>query len=155
ANIYSLHILQAAAAAHAAAQPTVLYLYPPMLAVLLLPLTLFPYPVALHVWIIASLFLWLLGAALLAGWLRHLIGGERMLAQRAEAGQRSIGDLELFAFGLVTFLALFYGPLEQGLGLGQVTIPVFAVVAVVPWLLARDRERAAGVLLGLATLAKV
>src|SRR5262249_9015994 len=51
--------------------------------------------------------------------------------------------------------ALFYGPLEQGLGLGQVTIPAFAVVAVVPWLLARGRERTAGVLLGLATLAKV
>jgi len=155
ANIYSLHVLQAAAAAHSATQPTVLYLYPPMLAVLLLPLTLFSYPVALHLWIIASLLLWLFGAALLAGWLRHLLGGGRMLAQRAETGQRSTGDVELFSFGLVGFLALFYGPLEQGLGLGQVTIPVFAVVAVVPWLLARGRERTAGVLLGLATLAKV
>src|SRR5215813_1795293 len=55
ANIYSLQVLQTAAMAHSAAPPTVLYLYPPMLAVVLLPLTLLPYQAALHLWIVASI----------------------------------------------------------------------------------------------------
>src|SRR5690349_23024456 len=57
ANIYDLHVLRAAALAHGAPPPVAIYLYPPLLAVLLLPLTLLPPPAAITAWTLLNLLL--------------------------------------------------------------------------------------------------
>src|SRR5215813_1858781 len=73
ANIYSLQVLQAAAAAHGAAPPTVLYLYPQALAALLIPLTVLPYRVALYAWTFLLVALWFMSTALVIAWIRRLL----------------------------------------------------------------------------------
>lgn len=168
ANIYSLSTLQAAAAAHHAASPEALYLYPPVLAALLIPLTLAPYAVALRIWLLLSLLCWLLGAALLAIQIRRLLGPDDdllhspagatahvPLAARMRRWLAARTDADLFAVAVATFLVLAYGPLMQSFQLGQVTMLIFAIVAVLPPLETRGSHGTAGVLLGLATLLKL
>ncbi len=171
ANVYSLQVLQASAVAHHAAIPQALYLYPPFLAICLIPLTLLPYGAALDAWLMFCLICWLLGAVALAAQLRALLvhrnGSAPPTQQPAMIGSPplpfrapirrllSLTDGEIFAVAVGLSLALAYGPLMQSFQLGQVTSPIFAVVACLPFLLRHEKFRSCGVLVGLAALLKL
>lgn len=143
ANIYSLHVIQAAARLHHAPVPTLPYLYPSLLAVLLVPLAALPYPAALAIWNAAILLLWLVGTSLLAREIWR-IAAARMTHSIARA------DLGLFAATLAIFLSLLYGPFWEALHLGQVSVLVFFLVLLAPLCVRRDRPYLAGALLALA-----
>lgn len=161
ANIYDLHTLQAAAAGHHAYLPSALYLYPPHLAVLLIPLTALPYRVALLAWTLVNLAVWLTVAVILAGYLRlalrpaepvTLLGGKAV--EPLQAGVANRRDIDLFALAVSLAVVLLYGPAAQALGLGQVTLLVLCLAVGAP-LVSRRRTHTIGVLLGLATAIKV
>ncbi len=77
ANIYDRAVLLRAAAEHPGCLlwPGAAYLYPPLLAILLVPLTYLPYDAAFHLWMALNLALWAICAALLAYWLHALWRG--------------------------------------------------------------------------------
>lgn len=113
------------------------YLYPSLLGILFEPLTLLPCGIAFRVWVVMSLVLYAVCAALLAGRLR-----------RAWPGR------EAFATGLVVALALLCAPMFAGIGQGQVHVVLLAALLAVPELEDRGHPLAAGALLALAACIK-
>ncbi|MGZ6389662.1 MAG: glycosyltransferase family 87 protein [Ktedonobacterales bacterium] len=148
ANIYNLHVIQAAAHLHHAPVPTLPYLYPSLLAVLLLPLAALPFSAALAVWNATILLLWLLGTALLARWIWRI-------AAVHVANPIARTDSGLFAVTLAIFLSLLYGPFWEALHLGQVSVLVFFLVLLAPLCVQRNRPYLAGGLLALAAAIKL
>ena len=73
ANIFDLQLAQAAAQAHGAALPATAYSYPPLLAIMVTPMTLLPYRAAVDIWTILNLAVWILCAVLLAAWFRRAL----------------------------------------------------------------------------------
>ncbi len=143
ANVYSLHVIQVAARLHHAPVPTLPYLYPSLLAVLLVPLAALPFPAALAVWNTTILLLWLVGTALLA----------REIWRVAAAHMTNLTartDIGLFAVTLAIFLSLLYGPFWEALHLGQVSVLVFFLVVLAPLCVRHNRPYLAGGLLALA-----
>ncbi|HEX6817138.1 MAG TPA: glycosyltransferase 87 family protein, partial [Ktedonobacterales bacterium] len=66
-DIYAQNVLAASAAAgHVSQQPPLPYAYPPLGALLLIPLTLLPFAVAVHIWVAINITLWLVTTLLLA-----------------------------------------------------------------------------------------
>lgn len=163
ANIFDLHLLQAAARAHGAALPTVVYTYPPLLAILLLPLTPFPYHVALGLWTTANFGVWLLCAMLFTSWLqRTFVFGAEPTDQDSVA--TSTGALvhhwrrhgpRLFTLAIAVYLTLSYQPIQQTLVLGQVSLFILFLLVLVLWLVEHDRLYLAGGVLALAVWIKL
>lgn len=145
ANIYNLHTLQVAALAHHATVPGTRYMYPPLLAVALLPLTWLPIEVALRLWAVFNLLLWLACLALIARLLRGLLAFTRPLD----------ADTRLFVAAVFGFLALTYDPLAAGIGLGQINVVICFLVLLVLDFERRDRPGLAGAALAIAALLKV
>lgn len=165
ANIFDPRLLQAAAHAHGAATPAVIYTYPPLLAVLLLPLTLFPYHVALALWTTANLVIWLLCAVLFTAWLRRaFVSGAAQSTEESAATPQALDGSSapartlaprLFTLALAVFLTLSYQPIEQTLVLGQVSLFILFLLVLAPWLVERDRPYLAGGVLALAIWIKL
>lgn len=143
ADIYSLHVIQVAARAHHAPVPTLPYLYPSLLAVLLLPLAVLPFPAALAVWNASILLLWLLGTALLARWIWR-IATDHLTSPTTRT------DAGFFAVTLAIFLSLIYGPFWEALHLGQVSVLVFFLLLLAHLCMRGQRPYLAGAVLALA-----
>ncbi len=165
ADIFDLHTLQAVAAAHGVPMPTLLYLYPPLLAILLIPLTLLPYRVALFAWTLFSLALWAYGTAILVKWAWQILGmtpgSARMAAGhegKVSAGERDArrtrNDLALFACAVTVLLSASFFPLLYGIINGQVTSLIFMLTLLALALLKRHPQLA-GATLALATWIKL
>jgi hypothetical protein len=142
ANIYDPRLIQSVANAHHVFLGAGVYHYPPVLPILLIPLTLLSFIDAAHVWLIFDLLLSLAGAALLIDW------GRRVWEPPTRDAAR------LFAVAAL-FLILMYQPLVQAVRLGQATVLVFFLVVAAAWLVERGRPELAGVLLALAAWIKI
>ncbi|MGH7085069.1 MAG: glycosyltransferase family 87 protein [Acetobacteraceae bacterium] len=165
ANIFDLHLLRAVAAAHGATLPTVIYTYPPLLAVLLLPLTILPYRVALDVWTLLNVGVWIACAALFTVWFRRVCAYGVLAAPDssvpARDGARGFAfpatarPPRLFVLAIGVFLTLSYQPVEQTLVLGQVSLVVLLLLVLAPVLVERKRPYLAGFVLALAVWIKL
>lgn len=107
ANIYQAHTLLATVQAHGGCKPwhNPLYVYPPLLAILLIPFTYLPCAYTTYLWHAFTIALW--AACTL------------VMTRRALA----IGPWQALA---VTALSAFFLPLMQGLEIGQVHVVVLA-----------------------------
>ncbi|WIG60371.1 MAG: hypothetical protein OJF49_003119 [Ktedonobacterales bacterium] len=107
ANIYQAHTLLATVQAHGGCKPwhNPLYVYPPLLAILLIPFTYLPCTYTTYLWHALTIALW--------------AGCTLVMARRALA----IGPWQALA---VTALSAFFLPLMQGLEIGQVHVVVLA-----------------------------
>lgn len=105
------------------------YANPPLLAWLIAPLTVFPFPIAYLAWTLLSMgaFIW--------SWL-------------ASAPFSGLARLALLLAGLALW------PVIDSLYYGQPSLLIVGMIAGSWWLCARDRALAAGALLGLATALK-
>lgn len=108
----------------------VYYVYPPLLAMLLVPFTLVPCGTALSIWLVINLALWL---ALVVILLRYL--------PRHRA--------------LVFPLGLFFVPMWNSLFYGQIGELILLGMVVALWLVERTRPGWAGVVLGLLAAIKL
>lgn len=116
----------------------VLYVYPPLLAMLMEPLSLLPCDTAMHVWALVNASLWALATALLA---RHLAG--RWPARR------------LLAVTLTVVASFGFWQAYWGFWLGQVHLVVLCGIALALWLAeSRRRPMAAGAVLAFVALIK-
>lgn len=151
ANFYDPHVLQMAALAHHAPIPGLLYMYPPLLAIMLIPLTWLPWHVALSVWTAFSLALWLACAALSAVTLRSFLR-----EARPGMGVSWVGaDGWLFLLAVVAFMTLTFDPVATGIGLGQISIVIWFLILLALALDQWGHPGLAGAALGLAALLKV
>jgi hypothetical protein len=166
ANIYDPHVLRAAALAHGATPPVAIYLYPPLLAVLLLPLTLLPPATATTAWTLLNLLLEPACIALTLSLLARLpVPRVRWRAGNAEIGNAETGagststsasrDIGLAIYGLALILSLIYDPFINGIALGQASVAIDFLLLLAPWLALRGHERAAGGVLALAVWLKL
>jgi hypothetical protein len=166
ANIYDLRVLRQAALAHHAMPPSDLYLYPPVLAVLLLPLTAMPYDAARLLWVGFSLACWLACALLLVDLLRAALQDAPSSAPPAPARawrqalrhrfiEGADAGLWRFAAAAMLFAALTFMPLAMTVAYGEVNALILLCLLLAAWLARCRRPLAAGMLLGLAAGIKV
>jgi len=111
------------------------YVYPPLLAILLLPLSLLPFQAAGILW-------WLVNIALALG--AFLLLGDLMETQKKP-----------WNWVLVAFLMATSEPLTRSLTAGQLNLLLLFLLTLCLYLLERDRPIAGGVILGLAAALKV
>ncbi|HET9110625.1 MAG TPA: glycosyltransferase family 87 protein [Ktedonobacterales bacterium] len=114
------------------------YVYPPLLAILLEPLTLLPCANAAVVWLLLNAALWAVATLLLADVLARRWPGRRLAATT-----------------LMSAVSLGFLPAYYGLFLGQVHLLVLVGVALALWLVERGRERLAGASLAVVTIIKL
>ncbi len=112
-----------------------LYLYPPLLADLLVPLTTLPLPAATRIWFAFNGAFLLLTAFCVAG-----------LLQRHRASWQT---------ALILLSLLFFTPVLQALAVGQVTVVLLLLWATGMVLYKSDRLYAAGVVFALAAAIKL
>ena len=154
ANIYDLNVIRAVAIAHHISPPLQDYPYPPLLAVLLIPVTILPFDSAAILWVIVNLVLWLAVAALLIDLARQVSGPEISAAENANSVNWIRGK-QLVLGAAVLFLVLTYDPIGQGISLGQINVLLVFLLLLVPWLMRKGHLSLAGVALGLAIWLKV
>jgi alpha-1,2-mannosyltransferase len=168
ANIYSPAVLKGSRMEGQVPFEYIPYVYPPLLAILLAPLTIFPFPVAASIWLFCNTILWLASMLLVANELRHLLRGT-LIADGAVAGTAGMGGpfqaglwARLLAdpsplVALATAGMLFFAsrPAAQTFALGQVDFLVLLPLAIVPWLTRHRHERAVGAAIGLAAMLKI
>lgn len=139
-SIYSISTIIATAQRHHAAyyyhHPA--YLYPPLLAILLMPLASLPYGVALEIWVILQLAFWAGSAALIGVWLiRSGISGH-------------VATTIAATFGLLCW------PLASGLvQFAQLDALVLLCLLLAPWLIIRGRPAWGGAALAFIAMVKV
>lgn len=141
ANIYDRYALDLVLGASRDCHPQVgslIYLYPPFLAVLLEPLTTLPCGAAERIWLLANVGLWLAATALLAWELRRVWPRQPELAS------------------LLAVVAMAVSvPILSGFGIGQVHILVLVGFLLAFRLIAGGRPWLAGFVLGTITLIQV
>lgn len=161
ANIYDPAVLAAAARQHPGC---VLwlganYLYPPLLAVLLEPLTSLPYAQVAHYWLLGNIALWALDTALLVYWLRVMWAGgdaaKPTLRQRARLWLRGEPDRDSLAVICVIAASVLAWPVLEGALMGQINLLLLLVFLWVPALVRTNHHLSAGMLLAFATLLKL
>ena len=176
ANIYNPDVLRAAASAHGAFLMPVatLYLYPPLLAILTIPLTLMSLTSAAHVWVVCNLLMWLAATALLASLFRSILAPQidstssaslnrgQPAAGRLRAGMAAViswaehvPDVTVFAFAVTFALSLSNASLEESVVIGQVSLLIFFLLVLAVWLERRGQSEMAGGVLAFAALIKV
>lgn len=142
ADIYRVATLNQVAQAHGLCAHTghflPPYVYPPLLAILLEPLTLLPCGSAATLWLLLNAALWAAATLLLAD----------VLARRWP-------ERRLAATTLVTLLSLGCLPAYYGLFLGQAHLLILAGFALTLWLAERDRLALAGGALVIIALIKL
>jgi len=111
------------------------YIYPPLLAVLFVPLTALPMHTAAQVWFFLNVVLY--GVSLLVMW--HALGLGRL--------SRNLP--------LLWTLAFLFPPALYTIYKGQVNILLLLLLAMTYWLCSRSSQRSAGVALGVAAMVKV
>ncbi len=111
------------------------YIYPPLLAILFVPLTALPMEQAAQAWFFLNLALYALSLFIIS---------------RAFALNRRSGILPL-----LWILAFLFPPALYTLYKGQVNIVILLLLAITYWLCVRDRQVLAGVALGVASMIKV
>lgn len=117
------------------------YAYPPLPAIVMVPVTLLPYDVAATGWTLLNIALLVAGCALVVGALLHF--------KQVDASQTAM----LAATALIALVSFY--PAEVALRLGQLEIVQFFLIALAFWLLVSDRELSGGAVLGLATALKL
>lgn len=139
ADLYSWPALAHIAQAHGgcALFPGVRYVYPPLLALLLEPLTLVPCGLAMPIWTLANAALWAVATVLLA----------KQLSARWRRSRRTSTTLVVVA-SLCCWQALW------GLWLGQVHLLVFFALVLAMELDERDHSYLAGGVLAIAACVK-
>lgn len=179
ANIYDLHVIQAAAIAHRAQLPLDLYVYPPVLAVLQVPLTLLPYDAARLTWIALNVVCWLGSTMLLAVVLRDALGsalvrGDTVASGDAqgEAGRlrvprhrQTVNALCLVSWGspadtwhvwaIAALVSMVYLPFSLTLGYGEINGLILLLLLLAYLLERHGRPGLAGALLGVAVVIKL
>src|SRR5579859_3609605 len=159
ANIYSPAVIAAnAIAGHVLAPPTMLYVYTPLPALLLAPLTAFPFPVAANIFLAVNMLVWLLCMLLIAREVRHLLGTS--LATRNSVSHGPLAKLladpaPLVALAVCAPLFFLGRPGVWTLGNGQINFLVLLPLASVPWLTRRGSEYGVGVAIAVATMLKL
>jgi len=142
ADIYRVATLNQVAQAHGLCAHTghflPPYVYPPLLAILLEPLTLLPCGSAATLWLLLNAALWAAATLLLADVLARRWPGRRLAATT-----------------LVTLISLGCLPAYYGLFLGQVHLLMLAGFALTLWLVERDRPALAGAALVIIALIKL
>ncbi|HBY94776.1 MAG TPA: hypothetical protein DEP84_12600, partial [Chloroflexi bacterium] len=117
------------------------YAYPPLPAILMVPVTFLPYDVAATGWTLLNIGLLVAGCALVvAALLRFEVS-------------RAFYSAFLVAGALAALIAFY--PAEVALRLGQLEIVQFFLIALAFWLLVTDCELSGGAVLGLATALKL
>jgi Glycosyltransferase family 87 len=172
ANIYDRAVLLRAAAEHPGCLlwPGAVYLYPPLLAIVLVPLTYLPYDAAFHWWMALNLALWVACVGLLAYWL-HVIwygarAGEGVQSERLSSAGASLRervrrlmcgepDGRTLAVLLAVVVAVPAWPVLEGLLMGQVHLLVLFLLLSAPLLVRRGHPLSAGGLLALAVMIKL
>ncbi len=154
ANIYTGDVLaHAAAIGHTQPSPPLPYTYPPLLAILLIPLSLLPFSAAATCWLLFNAGLWLFAALLLSRELRALL--RPAFAQSDGNERRGLADpARRVALAFAFPLYLLAWPAGSALLLGQVSLLVMLPLALVPWLTRHGREGWVGVAIGCAALLK-
>jgi hypothetical protein len=169
ANIYDPAVLQAAAAAHHAFLGTGVYQYPPLLPILLLPLTLLSYGSAVKVYYLFDAVIWVLSALLLGDLLRFaIVGRDPTGGASVRSGLRWVltprcwlrwdagsSDVTLYAYAVAIFVTLTFDPAGFALWQGQASMLILFLVLLAPWLERRGHPLLAGAVLALATLVKI
>lgn len=165
ANIYDPSVLASAARTHAGCKlwHGAVFLYPPLLAILLQPLVALPFDAAFHIWIVFNLALWAVDTALLVYWLRVLLSeGTAGAVSDSRSWRRRMANVmrgqadgpTMTAIGVVAVSVLAW-PVLQGLLLGQVHLLLLFLLLCVPLCVGRNRPGLAGALLALAIMIKV
>jgi hypothetical protein len=165
ANVYSAAVMaRSAAAGHVQVQPPLPYTYPPLFAILLIPLTLLPFRVAARVWMVVNAGLWVGCALLLAAEIRRIL--RRALAPAlptaasvdttsATSGWRALLEpVTLASLAVSALVCLSFAPAQQTLLTGQVDLLVLLPLALVPRLTRHGRERWAGTMIAGAAMLK-
>lgn len=160
ANIYSMPVLSASAtASHVLAPPNIPYLYPPLPALLFIPLTAFTFPVAADIFLAVNVLAWLLCMLVVAYEVRRLLGSS--LASREQPTPRGIparllaDPAPLVALALCASVFFIGRPGVSTLGDGQINFLVLLPLASVPWLTRRGSESGVGIAIALATMLKL
>jgi alpha-1,2-mannosyltransferase len=164
ANIYAPAVMaHAGAVGHVQVQPPLPYTYPPLFAILLIPLTLLPFRIAARVWMVVNAGLWS-GCALLLG-----LEIRRILARAVApalpvlpgttaptpAGWRALlTPVTLAALAISALVCLSFAPAQQTLLTGQVDLLVLLPLALVPRLTRQRHERWTGALVAVAAMLK-
>lgn len=155
ANIYDAHVLVSVAHAHHIVLSTVSsYVYPPVLALALIPLTVLPLNTAFALWSIFNLAL-LLGCAILLAKMLHLCFAASECALPSRGAGGSGADVRFLVYALVIFMVLNYEPMREGIELGQVNVIICFLVLLAIWKALGKRQGLAGVLLAVAIWLKV
>lgn len=139
-SVYSPDALMRIAVAHGrcTSAPVIAYVYPPLLALALEPLTLLSCTAAAQLWHLLNAALWVAATLLLASHLRRRWPGQRLLAT----------VLVVLASGC-SWLLLF------NLWIGQVVFVVLFCLVLAAWLVEHDHPFWAGMVLAVAALIKI
>jgi Glycosyltransferase family 87 len=168
ADIYHLSVLQSAARLQPGAlMPQFPYLYPPLFAELLRPLSYMSAQFAATIWIVLNLACWLACVALLTAWMALAVAPEAR-PQATAWPKTPAGAMRwacswwhaLPAGGKVAVCAtacagLTYEPLRHVVVLGQTSSFVLICILGIPLLAKRGALSAAGVALALAVVLKI
>ncbi len=111
------------------------YIYPPFLAVVLRPITHLSYHRANQAWFLLNTLLFAGTVLLLASWRRRGVG--------------------LLATGGILFASLGFHPTFRAFQCGQVSLLILFLLTAAFWLLERDRDPAAGAMVGVAAALKL
>jgi hypothetical protein len=139
ANIYSTATLQQAAYLHGNCTPfpSMGYVYPPLLAILVTPLTLVSCPTASVVWLLINAALWAISTALLAD----------VVCMRWQTHRP-------LAVALASLISLGFWPAFEGLFLGQAHLVILVSLAFALWLAERRHPWWAGAALAFGACIK-
>jgi len=169
ANIYDPAVFARAGAAAGFSTPPLPYTYPPLLALVLSPLTALGFKTVARFWLVGNVAVWIAVTLLLARELRLLLG-DRLCADTASrrAGMpdkpralahrlAALADdpSPLVALAASAAVCLTGAPAAQTLLTGQINFWVLLPLALVPWLTHTRRESATGVAIAVAALLKL
>lgn len=165
ANIYSAAVMaRAGAAGHVQVRPPLPYTYPPLFALLLIPITVLPFHIAARLWMAVNVGLWVGCTLLLAAEIRRILAAAAapMLPASASAPATGVAagwrvarnPVTLAALAISALVCLSFAPAQQTLLTGQVDLLVLLPLALVPRLMRHGRERWAGTLVAGAAMLK-
>ncbi len=164
ANIYSAAVLAPIGdSARVLVRPPLPYVYPPLFAIALSPLTALSFQVLSRLWLLFNALAWL-GVTLLLAREVYVHLGEPLRQRLGTQGVtgRVGGELRAgltnpavhVALALAALVSLLWTPLTQTLLTGQIDLLVLVPLALVPELTRRRHERWVGVLIALAAMLK-
>jgi alpha-1,2-mannosyltransferase len=167
ANIYSPSVIAASeVAGHVLGPPSLLYPYPPFLAIVLVPLAHLSFPAAADIFLYVNIGLWLLCLLIVAAEVRHILSNALVAADDTPAHSatsawrrawaRLMADpAPLVALAICAPLFSVSRPASRTLGLGQVNFLVLLPLVAIPWLTRHRHQRLVGIAVALATMIKL